>query len=1281
MNNYKFKRIVALFMTVFMIFEAFPVNALADITSPGIRLLGEESAHHTIRFVNNTDESISFDLMYYTLMQSGHTSDLMELPASIPANSELSPIKISIINTRYNGDFPYQKADESNKAIVSLVELNNANNKDWVKATYYATETPTKITSELNYTLSTVDDETTITFSKREKYSHTANVIIDDGVDFNNLYVVFRQPSIYNDGKFAYSFEKITNEKDSYSSGNTLKNPEQEYDPDKETIVSLMYTTNDPANDSWLFSSDSFGIRNNIVYNDNSQYPENDPEYLVKIKSNDKNTTTITISEPPAPTYSAAIEFFDAWSDSATNDASIDEGTYKVTATVDSNTYTAEITKNGFGEFYNGTEAVTALPANISSWEFTKDGNSVNKIGDYVISDPEIIDGNEAYTKVYHFKAQQPNTYKAKTEFFDANNNTVQDVTLTGYTVVAKGETDDTEYTASLINGELTFDPSTLYKVSEFKIKEEGTEVSRVKDSTGAKYTYVVESYEDDQLGEDHTYKLVFTAVQNCKVNVTSVEGLEEGYDYYILALNESGEAIGYAPFAVCDDISFTFGAADDAIDNTTTFRVVRVDKNFSVSLDVLAAAEGISSSGALGTTEFNWNAVAAEGVYSFASVEKTNVSADFQFLDAMGQPDNVPEEIFFIRVKNVAEDNTESWLFAQIVNGTLNFKDDNGNEATLNRITEVTTVRKLKPDKNISDIVTWNNVEQNTDGVPSDNGSYNLKEHWLYTSVPAIDETNKTYHFVAAKPGEFTVKVECYTDSDKTTPISAYEAVGELKVVAQIAANDDSGNENTWSTEKDVPKEGPEAGKAKFDGPTKYSHNNGGVSPQKRIYRNGDTIALYLGLASEIKADEGNGTISVAKGIEESGALKGYQFTRSYDAGTNTYTYIGTPITPYEVEIRFQDAQYKLLEEAPTIDLNRYRLFVTANDGTATYSSGAQQITLTSSDITNKYSQFDTHYYNPTDEIAVSILYRSEGDEFVNGSTPAYGTTVLGQGDSLGGFAISSIRAQEGKTVITCTQATPYHYSLSVLDKNEAESGVEGLDTSKLALVHKLTKSNGDVYYYVDEQSLNNKTAENQIKGDIASFNLLYQDYNTVSANAIYVGGGSVETVLVQWTSNDEKTPAGLIRVAFEGDVNSGVAYRSGDGIGKYDVKIVNASDTATVELEEAAAPVINVYYEDEKGVKQASVDLEDEYYIYARLDNENDKQYGFVQKLTKSASGDPLAERIENVSFKNASGDEKYLTGESSFSVFLVKKNGQEEVNPASSRFPRIITLFNRG
>ena len=247
--------------------------------------------------------------------------------------------------------------------------------------------------------------------------------------------------------------------------------------------------------------------------------------------------------------------------------------------------------------------------------------------------------------------------------------------------------------------------------------------------------------------------------------------------------------------------------------------------------------------------------------------------------------------------------------------------------------------------------------------------------------------------------------------------------------------------------------------------------------------------------------------------------------------------------------------------------------------------------------------------------------------------------------------------------------KSNPYKYIISILNSDDHVVTPDlptDLNDNNWALVSRLVKQNEEPYFAVtDLASLSSISSDNAIESfalqatttEEGTTNLYY----LVPADAIYVGGDSVTTVLIHKKESGQ-TDEKCVLAAFNNDTNAGTAYKLGDAIGKYEViQSMDSSGVAYITLKEASSPTIKVNYKNEGAMVQGSSLLNDDnYYVYARLTD--DPTYGFVAKLPKDNTLNSTTNTynpavIPGVVFENSENKEKYLIADKSFEVFLVK------------------------
>ena len=902
---------------------------------------------------------------------------------------------------------------------------------------------------------------------------HTVKIKIADGVSWEgHLYVVLKQENISTQEPpyscVQYYVEEINKAGNTISlTSSTIFKTDTQYGIEEYPFDSLesvearlavsAYGNNGTINAETPINNPS-GVKYHTTENPILNYP------VSNITSG--NTTTITIGSVEPTPHMVAVSGLD---DGDTFDQN------RVVAKVGETTYHGNVGVSVvFDETGSNTipdeadEGSVKIVANESDVPVTSILSS-NSTNEYYISGPVL----DSTSHTYQFTATKKEISYAKC--------VVQGGTLgNNYYVLASDNNNRVIGFAQLKDGDLSFinesQNKDIYNNTSFVIvkytgdyEPQEVQLTDIETSTscvnnGGSMDGLTFAW--NTVPKDSYYTINVTRLPTATVNVTSAEGLESGYDYYIVAYDGT-TPIGYSQYVSGNDLSFGDGVSLYA---TTTFKVVRVEAGTQVVLSSLASADSsntLTASGSLGTTEFAWNSEAKEDVFSFASSQKIDVSADFKFLDENGNQATGTDETYFIRVNNIDEDGQQSQVYAQAGNGPLVFKNDSGEQVEINSISGL-NVRKVKTGEDVSNSTTWNQIESKTENVSADNGSYNLNGYRL--SAPTYDEASKTYHFVAAKPGILQVKVELFEDEEKTHPVTLSQ-FGNLKIVARITGQDNSGNDNSWVASKDV---SSDTGIAVIDSTVQFEHNNGGVQPTKRYYQKGDNIELYLGLSNDISADGGAGTVSVTNGVEESGCLKDYKFTRTYNPNTNTYTYTGINVPPFGYSVEVQNANgEKIYPDDSALD-NLYIVGSIRGDYYQEQAVGLnvptdRQPVTGSFDDQNGYknSSDASAYYTPWDNVTVSLATTS------NARTPE---ALISNEEVLRGKYQVFVEDNENAAKVIVKQLPELKIKTAFSD-NAWNTSIATSIASQYKLLVKMTDHSGNEYYSIQPLSASGVT------------------------------------------------------------------------------------------------------------------------------------------------------------------------------------------------------------
>ena len=220
-------------------------------------------------------------------------------------------------------------------------------------------ESQTNVTNgnvlENKYSISTTSDSVTV------QLGHTAYLSIPNGLNIENLYIVFRQQTdastlnYMTDEKAFYAMPVVQNKSVYSAMGQQFTVPNsngarQNYNINGNTEVLLVKTNgNNPneVNNSWMMSNQSLQTNNGLVnYFNGSYYDETN---MVTITSNETNkSTTITIAPP---SFTATLALYEEWTDTPNESETVNfETPVTITATKDNTTIIGTASTNGTGQ-------------------------------------------------------------------------------------------------------------------------------------------------------------------------------------------------------------------------------------------------------------------------------------------------------------------------------------------------------------------------------------------------------------------------------------------------------------------------------------------------------------------------------------------------------------------------------------------------------------------------------------------------------------------------------------------------------------------------------------------------------------------------------------------------------------------------------------------------------------------------------------------------------------------------------------------------------------------
>ena len=978
---------------------------------------------------------------------------------------------------------------------------------------------------------------------------------------------------------------------------------------------------------SSINNCDGFQLYNTIA----GKYNQKD----VSITPIDGDHTKVTIGNPVTYTYhSARVEFYDAWSDTANSEKTVPAG-YTLQVSDGTDTYSSSsITGNVFSFGSND------LKSSATGWEFSYNGAILDNIDGYVIDtehiDTENVSGSNT-EKQYVIPLRHPKTYTASINFYRAGESEPTTVSLanTEYFILKATDNNGIVHDSDTIyfGGSITFNDGELLvpECTSFEFVNANTN-QPITEITANGRTYILSTSYTNNPETDHGYIFEAREPQTCEVNVDYIgdtSGMSSG-GYFVVARKDNSNVA----WALIDGSStqMTFSPSGITIDDNTSFWIVKTPTE-STSIDSLSSITGydhIDQSNPLGEYSFSWDPAPTTGEnpsYTISVEKRLPYTADITFLNVDGTTASsvTLDEGYTLEATGVTGETYSAAVTG--TTGVLSF--------TPSGMMEISSF-VLKKD----------NADQHMTL-----GSYNLS----YT----VEETNHAYHFTAAPAGEITVRFN-FLDKEGNPVAPGSGKFGNTKVMVSIG---ESGTDSHWIAEKTITfNDTDKEYSLTFDSDTTYIGTN--YNPQTKQFSPGDPFEVYFGMDLNRNDNTGlpqsNGTL-----IEDGDALGKFLITKTTIG--NTVVYTGQELPPYLIEVKFQNQVYQ--EEAP-VNLGTYYVYAGVVKGSNTYLWDKELNQMTTNSTGTVYndsiSYFSNrtwadpaeYYFAPNDQINIGLI---SGTPSYNNNIPT--TPLLTVGDAVGTYAISSIRntTENGspKTTITLTKTEPYTYTFSVKNSSDAESAVN-LPADQMGnwcLISRLKKENGDEYYGYIPLDLDGK-GTTPITGSI-NFNLIYQNSNTSNASAVYVGGDSVNTVLVHLNSNVTSDQAArAIEVAFGKNNYSGVAYKNGSGFEQYAVTSMDASGVATVELKEAEAPSILISYLDTNGTTKLAGDelLDQDYYVYAQFAGDNN--YGFVQKLEKNNTAN-TSEVINNVTFtkRDDSNLHKYVVGDASFNVYLVQ------------------------
>ena len=413
--------------------------------------------------------------------------------------------------------------------------------------------------------------------------THEITIHLEEGYEPTNLYVVIQQDGISGidqwnnayENKSQFYIEKVE------SDGQIISALAHANDFKVSVNNNALSGTYDDQKDCTVFLARDSGNGELFVERLCNQYNlnfYNPPSGKVDEKSytittdNSNHTTIIDIGEVTSYTYnSVRVEFYNAWSEDVNDEVSFEY--YSIKATVNNEIKQSYVNNGKVFSFTEGLDLTSAA----SDWQFVNGQNEeVDGIEGYVIDEEnittEIVPGTT--TKRYVIPLREPKTYSAELKFYNASGTEIDSVDLKNTsTVTAIAKNSSASYTATIeskqylnsVENILDFGSLSLPEISSFTFSP-----TKVNDFDN---TYILSQAaltESELTARQGKYLIKATALVNCRVKITSAEGLDADYDYYIVA-SESGEPVGYASFTTGNPVSFTLTDGNN-INNTTKF-------------------------------------------------------------------------------------------------------------------------------------------------------------------------------------------------------------------------------------------------------------------------------------------------------------------------------------------------------------------------------------------------------------------------------------------------------------------------------------------------------------------------------------------------------------------------------------------------------------------------------------------------------------------------------------------------------------------------------------
>ena len=966
------------------------------------------------------------------------------------------------------------------------------------------------------------------------------------------------------------------------------------------------------------------------IYTDRGYSPYNGEGNIAKERSSDGKTFRIGKSGFTAPKYKVRVDLYEPWADSATEGSVSLGDTYTLTGTDlddSSITYTASFDSNGeITSFTKSSDSSTLTEgAPLENIQITnlQDG----KMGDYTVT----AITEDAENKVYVIEGHKDNTYFAEISFFDENGDAVTpDFTGKDISVKAIAENGDEYTSADLSNNASAFPLTLTFKQGEDegstvlpKISSFAFEPDPLADSEDNEYSVSVVSLNDDDL-DAGKYQLRAVKLTDCTVTVESAEGLESGFNYYIVAYN-NGSIAGYEHFAQ-GDVAFPAGT----INNTTKFNVVRLPSAVAVSEEALTgeSATTVSASGEnAGLTIFEWNAEMNEdNQYVFSSSAKNSVTATLEYKDEKGNT-TTGTDVYYIKVKAKNDQNQDVSYYTELPKegGKLTFLDISTGEsiAISNTIQQIEAVKKLNSGSPAP--ANWNALHGgNSQDVQGDSNQYKLGEYALSFKYNA---STMNYDFVAAKPGVANVVIIV---KDGETEVDYSSVLNGYKLVATVKGEDNSNTSRTWNADNNnngitITKDGNQ-GKAVINGSVEFNNNK--ANPQKKQYQAGDQLQVYL--TDNYSISDGNLTISGTlidndAIVEKDGTF--YGFTKEYNEETNTYTYTGQKLDPYYFTFQVKDKNGQITE---TLDgMNGWYLVaeVTRDGNAYTYVKPVNNLVKTTVDG-NTINSFAGYGMVNNNLQFIGNTAATSPDEFV--TFKMYYPADTNQVNENNG---SEYFANEDHIKINGLNDTSIGSKYTLEVEGNVVTLQEAADT-----VITVSESNGDAielegtYYVLGEMDFTEGGEQksryaikplNTTNGTEYTFDAGFTDKD--GQNAEYLTGiRFVAPALVRATGPDSNDPNKVLKAIAE-NKHEVTIYRDGDAVGQYRL----AAKDATLETESKGTITLTKLpglQARNDAVTNPAPDDNNSYYLLAERIKDGKKSYAYAKVPLEGGTAAPL-------------------------------------------------------